>query len=368
MLHTIDVKSHSKQDYPIHIASSIWEEFRQFCSRHFSDRQLVIIIDEKVHKLHGETISRECKRLFSNCRFYPVPEGEQSKSQDQWQRLVDGILNDGVERGTPVLVVGGGVTGDVGGFTAASVMRGLPLLHMPTSLLAMVDSSIGGKTGINHTTGKNLIGAFYQPKAVFVNVDFLNTLEPKEWINGLGEVIKYGAISDPALLDRTEKLIKEGFQPSDGWADLIAKCATVKAEIVQKDTLESGVRAYLNFGHTFAHALEKKAGYGKISHGKAVFIGMLAALYASAERGADVSEARFASFLPLFKVDLNSQQADITQLVALMKRDKKVKQGTIRLILLNDWGAPYIYKCNEMHLINRAWKHAFNVLTQDSLS
>lgn len=368
MSHTINVEGSSSLSYDIFIGRDLWDQFQTYCNQHFSGRQLVIIIDEKVQRLHGEIISKNCYSVFDDCRIHAIPEGEQSKSMEQWSRLVEAILTDGVERGTPVLAVGGGVTGDLGGFTASAVLRGLPLLHMPTSLLAMVDSSIGGKTGINHATGKNLIGAFYQPDAVFADVDFLKTLERNEWINGLGEVIKYGAIQNPELLDVTEQLVQQGFEPSNQWVDLIARCAAVKADIVQQDMLESGVRAYLNFGHTFAHALEKRAGFGTISHGEAVFVGMLAAIYASAECGGEVSKARLSPFKPLYNIKLNSEIADIEALTRLMSRDKKVKNGIIRLILLRRCGDPYIHPCKNMDLIKHSWRYALDSMNKDTAS
>lgn len=363
MSHTINVQVDLQLSYPIIVGASIWEEFRAFCVENYAAQKLIVIIDEKVRALHGEQISDECATYFEESIFLEVPEGEQSKSLKQWNKLVDSMLKEGVERTTPVLVVGGGVTGDVGGFAAASALRGLPLIHMPTSLLAMVDSSIGGKTGINHVTGKNLIGAFYQPEAVFSNVNFLETLERSEWINGLAEILTYAAIRKPDLFDQAADLVNKGFKPSEGWTDLISKCAAIKADIVQKDMLEGGIRAYLNFGHTFAHALEKRAGYGTISHGEAVFTGMLAAVYASQQQGATVEDTRFDPFLSLYDIRLDKKTTDIKKLSDLMNRDKKVKGGKIRLILLEDWGIPRIHECEESTLIRNSWEFAFSKLT-----
>lgn len=362
MLETINVQVTSELSYPITVGDDIWKKFHSFCADNYSSQKLVVIIDERVHSLHGENIQQQCQVYFDQCVFLTVPEGEQSKSTGQWNKLVDSVLKEGVERTTPVLVVGGGVTGDVGGFTAASVLRGLPLIHMPTSLLAMVDSSIGGKTGINHTTGKNLIGAFYQPDAVFAGVNFLETLDRSEWINGLAEILKYAAIQDPSLFDQAAGLVQQGFTPSENWVNLISKCAAIKADIVQQDMLEGGVRAVLNFGHTFAHALEKQAGYGTVSHGEAVFTGMLAAVYVSRQQGAAIEYTRFAPFIPLYDIHLNKKTTEIDKLLELMTRDKKVKGGKIRLILLEDWGTPCIRECEDSELIRDAWQFAFTKL------
>jgi len=359
MFQTIKVHTSGGDSYPVKVGEELWEEFSDFCTKRYSPEKLVIIVDEKVFGLHSAAIREGSSKYFDECHIFRIPEGEQSKSVSQWNKLQDMALSEGIERSTPFLVIGGGVTGDLGGFAASTVLRGVPLLHMPTSLLAMVDSSIGGKTGVNHQTGKNLIGTFYQPDAVFTDIRYLNTLEEKEWINGMSEMLKYAAIQNEELFTVIEKLISRGFEPSDRWTDLIAECIRIKAEIVQKDTKESGIRAYLNFGHTFGHALEKNAGFGIISHGEAVFVGMLAAVYASRQRGATLDDTRFNSFLPFYRLSLTEEAQNIKQLGRLMSRDKKVKDGMIRLILLHDWEEPYIYECKDERLIHEAWKFAF---------
>ncbi len=364
MSHAIEVKVRYQKEYPVYVGMDLWDTFHDFCSQRYSSRKAYIIIDARVNKLHGQQVLAACTEYFDNCAVIEVPEGERSKSMSEWGALTDAILEQGAERTTPVIAVGGGVTGDLAGFTAASVLRGIPLIHIPTSLLAMVDSSIGGKTGINHHTGKNLIGAFYQPDAVFADILFLETLEAREWINGLSEIIKYAAIRDPEIFDRGQQLVKEGFVPSAGWAGLIADSAQIKTDIVREDTLEAGKRAYLNFGHTFAHALEKNAGFGVISHGEAVFIGMLAASYMSQRNGADIDCARFNPFIPLYNIDLEDPAVDTEKLISLMARDKKVKDDTIRLVLLKAWGNPVLTKCDDATLLKDAWKFALDQLKQ----
>lgn len=342
----------------------MWEDVRNFCSEHYNAQKLIIVIDEEVHRLHGETITAQLKQLFNEIPLYTIPQGEQSKSVRQWNNLLDSILNIGVERATPLLAVGGGVTGDLAGFAAATALRGIPLLHMPTTLLAMVDSSIGGKTGINHETGKNLIGAFYQPDAVFADTVFLETLPEKEWVNGLSEILKYGAIADPAIFDEAAQCVALGFTPGKEWTALIHKSAAIKADVVARDTLEAGIRAFLNFGHTFGHALEKNSGYGTISHGEAVLIGMLAAYEASKKVGGELNINKFEQFLDLYTIHLDSEAADIDALIATMEQDKKVKDGNIRLVLLEDWGHPFIHICKDMSMLREAFGFALTNIYQ----
>ncbi|MDR8390402.1 3-dehydroquinate synthase [Aliifodinibius sp. S!AR15-10] len=360
MSHTIEVPINYQKNYTIHIGNDIWDHIIEFSSDSYAQRLAFVVIDEQVHRLHFDKISRELGSYFDRVETYVVPEGEQSKNSRQWQRIVDFILKNGAERGTPLFAIGGGVTGDLAGFAASSALRGIPLIHLPTTLLAMVDSSIGGKTGINHDVGKNLIGAFYQPDAVFADTQFLGTLDRGEWINGLSEVLKYGAIRAPEIFDTAASLIEDpGFKPTEAWAELIAQSAEIKVRVVEKDTLEAGTRAFLNYGHTFGHALEKRSGYGNISHGQAVFIGMIAATYASVKLGADIESARFEPFKSLYPIQLQELVPERSALITAMKTDKKVQDGQIRLILLDDWGSPYIYPCEGTQLIEDAWSHAY---------
>lgn len=360
MSHTIEVPIRYRNDYRVHIGSGMWEQLHHFIGERYPSRLCLLAVDENVQRLHGERILGHFGQWFDEVALFEIPEGEQSKSAGMWNKIIDFALNREVERSTPLFAVGGGVTGDLAGFAASAILRGLPLVHIPTTLLAMVDSSIGGKTGVNHDAGKNLVGAFYQPDAVFADIEYLDTLDRQEWINGLSEILKYGAIRSPSIFDTAERLTESpGFSPSEEWADLIAESAGIKAEIISDDTLESGERAYLNFGHTFGHALEKAAGYGTISHGQAVFAGMVAATHASRALGADLAEARFEPFKALYPLDLNELIDDRKSLISVMKNDKKVFEGHIRLILLTAWGAPYIYTCEDESLIHESWTFAF---------
>lgn len=264
--------------------------------------KLFVLIDEHVFEHHWEWIrpilSTHSKKLF----HMTVPEGEGSKSVGFWSKTLDFLLQEGIRRNTPLLVFGGGVTGDLGGFTAATALRGIPLVHIPTTILAMVDSSIGGKTGVNHSTGKNLIGSFYQPEKVIADIQFLDSLPKKEWTNGLSEILKYGAIRDEKIFAEAEIFLEQNLHSIDSrkLINLIAKCIKIKADVVEEDEFEGGIRAFLNYGHTFAHALEKACDFNKISHGEAVFLGMLAAQKLSNLTGADLQTTKLTPYRSLY--------------------------------------------------------------------
>ncbi|MCW9706657.1 3-dehydroquinate synthase [Fodinibius salsisoli] len=363
MSHNIQVDISYEQDYQIRVGQGLQKEFLSFCADRYTPDKIVVVIDEKVQRLHERKVQVLCEEYFQDVLTLTVPEGEASKSMEQWKRLVDQILEYGVERNTPLLAVGGGVTGDLAGYVASSVLRGIPLLHMPTTLLAMVDSSIGGKTGVNHSTGKNLVGAFNQPEAVFMDLDFLQTLEQTEWITGMAEILKYGAIRDPDIFGKLAELVKQPLEPSEEWQQVISQSAQIKTDIVQEDTLEAGKRAYLNFGHTFGHALEKVAGYGSLAHGEAVFAGMIAATYYSKQLGAPVDDIQFEAFLPLYKRQIQALPTNIQALNTAMRTDKKVKNNTVQLVLLKEWASPYIQPCNDLSKLEKVWQYTLSQFT-----
>lgn len=358
MSNNVTVNTTAQNAYHCIIEKNSWQPFLQFCESSYSPHKIFVIIDENVNALHGADVRKMCAQYFNECHVVEIAEGEQSKSYSVWHAVVDELLENNVERSTPVLAVGGGVTGDLAGFAAATALRGVPLIHMPTSLLAMVDSSIGGKTGMNHTKGKNLIGSFYQPDMVFAYLPFLQTLPDEEWVNGMAEILKYAAISKPSLFDELEQTVGH-FSPNAQWEQIIYQSVQIKGAVVEADTYEAGKRAFLNFGHTFGHALEKMADYNTISHGEAVFIGMLAATHYSAGCSGSTEMDRLLSFKSWYDIDL-PDASNIDRLIDLMYSDKKVKDGIIRLILLNKWGDPYIKKTDERSLLKEAWQVALD--------
>ncbi|MBM3982499.1 MAG: 3-dehydroquinate synthase [Planctomycetes bacterium] len=270
--------------------------------------------------------------------FAEVPAGEASKCIVQLAKLYDALYDLAADRNTVVVAVGGGVIGDLAGFAAATYNRGLPLIMVPTSLLAMVDSSVGGKTGINHPKGKNLIGAFHQPAGVWIDLAHLATLPEREYLSGLAEVVKYGVILDTAffdLLEASAKLVRD--RKWDGLGQIVAHCCRLKADVVEKDEHETtGLRAVLNYGHTFAHAYETCGGYGTLLHGEAVAIGMTdAARLAHAMNfvGADfvARQTKLLEELWLPTAPLVTYPTD--DLIAVMKRDKKAAGGKMKFVL-----------------------------------
>jgi 3-dehydroquinate synthase len=274
-----------------------------------------------------------------------LPDGEEFKTWEYLNRIFDGLLAAKCDRKTTVVALGGGVIGDMAGFAASCYMRGVPFVQVPTTLLAQVDSSVGGKTGINHPLGKNMIGAFYQPRAVLADTSTLDTLPPRELSAGLAEVIKHGAILDAAFFDWIEQNIgKLVARDPDALAHAVARSCEIKADVVRKDERESGLRAVLNFGHTFGHAIEAGLGFGNWLHGEAVGCGMVMAADLSQRMGlidaAVVERVRAlvrAAGLPVVAPDLGA-----ARWIELMEVDKKNEGGEIKFILLKPLGSPSI--------------------------
>ncbi len=361
MYQTADLSLRSQVNYAIYTGDDILGEIAGKLAEHFDADRLAVVIDHNVYQLHGNRIQQQLLNSYEQVAWYVVPAGEESKSYKQWRQICDRMLEERVRRTTPLVAIGGGVTGDLAGFAAATILRGIPLIHLPTTLLAMVDSSIGGKTGINHRTGKNLIGSFYQPQAVYADLSFLETLQPGEWVNGLSEILKYGAIADRDIIAECVYLTGDhSFRKPLDWWDTINKSMSVKARIVEKDEKEAGIRAHLNFGHTFAHALESLTEYGRFSHGEAVFVGMHAALYASNELGASLDGEALRQFNNLYSLDVSGLEEKTEALIDRMYYDKKVRKKSIRLVLLQDWGHPYVTVCEDHDLLKQAWQYALD--------
>ena len=358
MFSQLTLKTSYSDEYFIKVGYDIRNEVIGFLAQGFSTSKIIMVIDENVDNTFGEDWFNDLKQSFKHVVKCVVPSGEKSKSLSSYNQLLDNILSSGIERKTPLLAIGGGVTGDLAGYVAASVLRGIPLIHVPTTLLAMVDSSIGGKTGINHSTGKNLIGAFYQPKAVFSDLKFLETLPEKEWVNGISEILKCGFINDPLIFEELKELTREGdFSPAKEWKHLVEKSAAIKVHIVARDVKESGIREFLNFGHTFAHVLERIGEYTDYSHGEAVYVGMWAAVFASNKLGADIGIANLKDFKSLYDVYKDGFQTNTDELVSLMQKDKKVQNEKVRLVLLKSLGQPYTRTISDKQLLNSSWDY-----------
>lgn len=290
--------------------------------RKYNKNQVVIITDYTVGKLYGKKLN---KKLGGG--LLQLPPGEITKSLAGASVIYDKLIELGINRDGLIVALGGGVIGDLAGFCAATYLRGIDIIQFPTTLLAMVDAAIGGKTAINHPKGKNLIGVFHQPKLVLADVDTLCTLPARELKGGLAEVIKYGFIKDPTIL----KMLSGNPKVDAGfWTKLITRCAAIKAEVVSRDEREvSGYRMILNFGHTIGHAIEAVGGFKKFSHGEAVALGMLAAARIAGKK--DI-ETKLILLLKALKLP-TTVKLKVKDIMLALKLDKKVKSGKVRFVL-----------------------------------
>lgn len=363
MSKTLDITTRSSQSYKYQIGSGRFTGITDYLESLETGDAPFVVIDDNVWNYHRDALKSIFDASLDAGRVYHLEPGEARKSMQDFQSIVDFCLDNGVQRSTPLFAVGGGVTGDLAGYAAASVMRGIPLVHVPTTLLAMVDSSIGGKTGINHQQGKNLIGAFYQPHGIIVDTDFLTTLPEREWINGISEILKYGAISDTTIFDKVSRLVeKASFRNADQWVDVILQSARIKVDIVEQDTLEGGIRAFLNFGHTYGHAMEAEAGYGKLAHGEAVYAGMIAATYVSNRLGSDLNLDQLLKFKSLYDFDITIFEQKTEALIERMRMDKKAQQNDIRVVVLNHWQDPYLHTIQDEQLLRDSWDYMIDQL------
>ena len=306
------------------------------CRKHALPNRLVIITDRNVASLYLKSVLHSLKESGFDADSMVLPAGERYKNLSTTATIYTHLLKNHVERSSGIIAMGGGVIGDLAGFAAATYLRGLPLIQMPTTLLAQVDSSVGGKTGVNHPLGKNMVGAFYQPAFVWSDASFLQSLPAREVICGLGEIIKYGIILDRELFTFVQTHLDDLVRLDSGTLSFVQqRCCKLKADVVSKDERESGLREVLNFGHTIGHGLEAAAGYGKLSHGEAVLLGMIAESYIARKRGLLSTESHreieeLIRRVPLRLRTTGFRSADILR---AMGRDKKVREGSIRYVL-----------------------------------
>tara|TARA_Y100001968_G_scaffold191311_1_gene175299 strand:+ start:1773 stop:2840 length:1068 start_codon:yes stop_codon:yes gene_type:complete len=330
------------RSYPIYIGSDISLD-NELYSKHINSKKIALITNEQIADLYLSEISQTLNTF--DLKTLVLPEGETEKNLETVGKAAEFLSDNGIDRDSSIIAFGGGVIGDITGFVASSYMRGIKFLQVPTTLLAQVDSSVGGKTGVNISRGKNLIGAFYQPSAVIADTKYLNSLEPKRLSEGLAEVIKYGLIRDEDffvwLCKNTSRILALG---PEEMAHLIERCCQIKAEIVSEDEREGSIRAILNYGHTFGHAIESLTDYSVYTHGEAVSIGMVMAASMAERMGMiskddkkDIISLLESVNLPTKKPSLNSND-----FLKSMKRDKKAQDGEIRLILLDGIGRAII--------------------------
>jgi 3-dehydroquinate synthase len=293
------------------------------------------VTDDIVATLHLPIVIASLKAADFEVVHAVIPTGEKNKTLTTVSGVYDTLLNAKIERATPVIALGGGVVGDLTGFVAATVLRGVPFVQIPTTLLAMVDASVGGKTGIDHAVGKNLIGAFHQPIAVFIDPNVLTTLPPRELRSGLAECIKHDIIRDADHLAQLEKSIGRALKLDVGYlAELVAHNVAIKAKVVAADPFEKGERAHLNFGHTFGHAIETVSNFS-YTHGESIALGMVAASRAAMKLGMldEASVKRIIAVIAAAELPTGGMKLNIDQVVETMIFDKKVKAGKVRFIL-----------------------------------
>jgi 3-dehydroquinate synthase len=331
------------RSYEIRIGSGLLPAIGEACTALGLSRRCAIISDSKVAPLYARMVEKSLTHAGFDPVLVKVPSGERAKSLKNVQACYDQLAAHRLERKSFVIALGGGVVGDLAGFVAATYLRGIPFVQAPTTLLGQVDSSVGGKVGVNLKAGKNLVGAFHQPKLVLCDLDALRTLPVRELRSGMAEVIKYGIIYDDALFARLEREMDQLLRLEPGpLAEVIARCCEIKAEVVAQDETESGLRAILNFGHTVGHAIEAVSGYGKYLHGEAISIGQVKAAEISARlvglSSEDVRRIRDLFAKAGLPMQFEASAPLRKKLLQAMKVDKKVNQGEVKFVLARKIG------------------------------
>ncbi len=311
-------------------------------------RKILIISNNEIAKFFGNTLLDNLRKNNYSANIFIIKEGEANKNISTMLEIYDAAFECGMERGSLMMALGGGIVGDITGFASATWLRGLDYIQIPTTLLSMVDSSVGGKTGVNHPKGKNLIGAFNQPKAVFIDPDTLKTLPPREFRAGMAEIIKYGVINDEFLFEYLES--KNNLEnilnlDNERLVKIIKKSVEIKSEIVSKDEKEKGIRAFLNYGHSFGHVIENLCGYGEYLHGEAISIGMRIAGEIALDRGlwSKNENIRQNNLIKSYGLPIEIPKLNRSDVVRILMGDKKVQGGKMRFILPKGIGNVDIY-------------------------
>lgn len=341
-----------ERSYPIFIQPGLLHEAQSFAP-FIKGSKAVIVTNDVVSPIYLETLLDTLKGIDTH--VITLPDGEQYKDLKHFELVITRLLELNASRDTTLLALGGGVIGDVTGFVAASFQRGMPFIQVPTTLLAQVDSSVGGKTAVNHPKGKNMIGAFYQPQAVIIDTSTLKTLPAREFSAGMAEVIKYGVIYDGSFFSWIEQNVSALKAQSDKQIQFaIQRCCEIKAEIVSQDERESGLRALLNLGHTFGHAIEAEQGYGVWLHGEAVAAGIALAADVAVRKGwlTEKDKQRIDNLLSAFDLPISApQNMGYSEFIGHMQHDKKVQLGKIRFIIPKSIGSAVITQDVDQHLL-----------------
>ena len=330
-----------ENSYQIEIGQDISGKVRAyFESAGFSARSL-IVTDSNVGRLYENQVEEVLRSAGLSVETYRIPAGESSKCLAEAEKIYTRAIANGLDRGSVICALGGGVVGDMAGFVAATYMRGIPYVQMPTSLLAQVDSSVGGKVAVNHPLGKNMIGAFYQPKRVFIDLAFLSSLPSREIHTGLGEIVKYGAIFDADFFAYLETHGPEilALEPA-ALEHVVTRSCEIKADVVGQDERENGLRRILNFGHTMGHAIEKETKYIRYNHGEAVAVGMAGAAFISRELGLldDTAVERLLRLLETLHLPVRAKGCTVEALYEDIFHDKKTVNGQVNWVLLDALG------------------------------
>jgi 3-dehydroquinate synthase len=343
--HRVAVPSGARAEpgYEILIGAGVWEALPQIIERHCPAHRYAVVSDDRVAALYAVRLLRTLHAAGHRADVFAFPAGEAHKTRDTWASLSDAMLEAGIGRDSVVIALGGGVPGDLGGFIAATYMRGLPVVQVPTTLLAMIDASVGGKTGVDTPAGKNLIGAFHRPRAVVIDPELLATLPDEQLRAGFAEAVKHAAIADAEYLGWMEDSV-EALLAGDpaALAQLILRSVEIKAEIVARDEREAGPRAALNFGHTVAHALELLSGY-EMLHGQAVAIGMVVEARAGERAGVTAPGTAERLRRLLGRLGLPTSvppELSADEVVVQTGGDKKARQGRTEYALVERIGSP----------------------------
>lgn len=351
----------AERSYPISIGAGLFEDpayLSQILSNKNANQKVVVISNVTVAPLYAEKILGQLEQLGCDASLLELPDGEQYKSLDTFNQVMNFLLEGSYARDVVIIALGGGVIGDLVGFASACYQRGVDFIQIPTTLLSQVDSSVGGKTAVNHPLGKNMIGAFYQPKAVIIDTNCLSTLPEREFAAGIAEVIKYGIIYDGAFFDWLEENLDRLYAlDEEALTYAIARCCEIKAEVVAQDEKESGIRALLNLGHTFGHAIEAELGYGNWLHGEAVSSGTVMAAKTSHLRGLISQEQldRIINIMRRAKLPVQTPDTmSFDDFMTHMMRDKKVLSGQLRLVLPTGIGSAEVIADTPQDIIKQA--------------
>lgn len=329
------------RSYAIHLGADVLDHLGRLAGTLDLARRAALITNPTVARLYGARAMAALEGAGFAVALLTVPEGEAEKSLPRAGLLFEALASHRLERRSPIVALGGGVIGDLAGFVAATYLRGLPLIQVPTSLLAQVDSSVGGKVAVNLAAGKNLVGAFHQPALVVTDVATLGTLPEREYAAGLAEVVKYGVIADADLFAYLEANVPRVLERDPGaLVHLVGRSCQIKAAVVERDERDEGERAVLNFGHTLGHALEAAAGYGPLLHGEAVAVGMVAAARLSVARGLCARQDldRLAALLRALGLPTEAD-LDVGAVLRHVQVDKKVRDGVARFVLTTGIGS-----------------------------